>query len=94
MRGVEAALIGLVTSATVASMVVYMFYTPVVCPICARDASNVAAWITMMSSNVTDVGEYALEANATIPPRPNDYTAPVAVWVNATPVFYTMGWRP
>ncbi len=94
MRGVEAALIALIVAFTVASAYSIAFTTPPACPRCSVDASNVAAWVTMWSANQSDVERLAAEANATLTPRPGDYTAPVAVWVNATPKLYTVGWRP
>ena len=94
MRGVEAVLIGLVVAYTVARVYSLVFTTPRTCPRCRVDASTVAAWVTMMSSNETDIKEYALEANATLTPGESYYTAPAVVWVNGTPIFYTVGWKP
>ncbi len=94
MRSIEVVLIGLITAITVACAITHILYVQIACPLCARNTSTIAAWVTMMSSNITEVREYVLRSNASIPSQPNEYTAPVVVWVNATPVFYTMGWKP
>ena len=94
MRSVEAALIALVVAATVASAYSIVFTTPPTCPRCHVDASVAAAWLTMWSANQSDLERLAAEANATLAPRPGDYTAPIVVWDNGTPKIYTVGWRP
>ena len=94
MRGVEAALIALVVAATVASAYSIVFTTPPTCPRCHVDASIVAAWLTMTSSNTTELAAQASQVNATLQPSPGDYTAPALIWANGTPLLYTVGWRP
>ena len=93
MRSVEAALIALIVAFTVAAALRYQ-PPPSPCLQCRRDASNVAAWLTLWSANQSDLERLAAEANATLTPRSGDYTAPVAVWVNGTPKIYVVGWRP
>lgn len=93
MRAVESALVALVVVFTIVS--VSRYYTPpTACFRCERDANTVAAWLTMISYNYTVLAENSVEANATLRPVEGDYTAPVVVWVNGTPAFYTVGWRP
>lgn len=94
MRGVEAALIGLIVAFTTLSVYSLVYTTPPMCPRCHVNANTLAAWVTLNASNRTDVLDYALEANVTLSPGEGYYTAPVVVWVNGTPVFYTVGWKP
>jgi len=93
LRSVEAALIALIVAFTVAAALRYQ-PPPSPCLQCRRDASIVAAWLTMWSANQSDLERLAAEANATLSPSPGDYTAPIVVWDNGTPLFYTVGWRP